>query len=245
MYSQLAVELTRRIVAGDFPIGSFLPPEVILCEEYGVSRHTMRQALGVLSNEGYIKRTSGLGTLVLATSPKARVEQWSTLSDLLALYRGSRQKIVSMEDMRQLDDFLLGELSIKDTQGWLKVGIHRSERDDTSPYAVAQLHFARQYAGIIHKKISVGDEAPFRRPYYELIEKTYGVVATSLDQSITAVPAPAPVAAALGIKRGAPSLRVVRTYRDSERRCIEISSTHFGERFSYRTTLDLDSALQS
>jgi GntR family transcriptional regulator len=54
LHQSVFAELGRRIVAGVYPIGSALPSEAQLCDEFGVSRGTVRQALGSLRTEGLI-----------------------------------------------------------------------------------------------------------------------------------------------------------------------------------------------
>src|SRR5690606_34867057 len=66
-YRQLADSLKADIVAGRYPVGSQLPPEYELCELHDVSRHTARDALRLLLEEGLVERRRGVGTTVLRT----------------------------------------------------------------------------------------------------------------------------------------------------------------------------------
>jgi DNA-binding LacI/PurR family transcriptional regulator len=70
LYFQVYKSLLERIQQGEFPPGSFLPPERQLTEDYGVSRITIIKALNELAHEQYIKRQQGRGTLV--TDPAER-----------------------------------------------------------------------------------------------------------------------------------------------------------------------------
>jgi GntR family transcriptional regulator len=54
----------RRQIDQELPTGYQLPTERELSELYGVSRITIRQALGALSADGYIERRQGAGTFV-------------------------------------------------------------------------------------------------------------------------------------------------------------------------------------
>lgn len=64
-------EHLRRRVAG-LPEHSLLPPEPVLCEEYGVSRITLRRAVDGLVADGHLVREQGRGTYV--TRPGIRHE---------------------------------------------------------------------------------------------------------------------------------------------------------------------------
>ena len=52
LWKQLQQELVRRLRAGEFD--DVFPGELALVEEYQVSRHTVRQALGKLRADGLI-----------------------------------------------------------------------------------------------------------------------------------------------------------------------------------------------
>lgn len=66
-YQRIADHLQARIETGEIEAGSMLPSERALCQEYAVSRMTLRQACGLLAQEGLIERRRGSGTFV---SPK-------------------------------------------------------------------------------------------------------------------------------------------------------------------------------
>lgn len=68
-YVQLFEEIKRRILQGIYQNGQRLPGENELAEEFGLSRQTVRQALSMLEQGGFIHRRQGSGTYV------RRVEQ--------------------------------------------------------------------------------------------------------------------------------------------------------------------------
>jgi GntR family transcriptional regulator len=57
-------DLLRAALNGDLYPDGYLPGETQLMEEFGASRSTVRDALGMLHAEGLIDRRKGLGTLV-------------------------------------------------------------------------------------------------------------------------------------------------------------------------------------
>ncbi|MGI5240656.1 FadR/GntR family transcriptional regulator [Dactylosporangium sp. CA-139066] len=66
--AQVADQLKALIVAGDWPIGTRIPPEHRLTEELGVSRNTIREALSALVHLGLLEARPGDGTYVRANS---------------------------------------------------------------------------------------------------------------------------------------------------------------------------------
>ncbi|TDC72102.1 GntR family transcriptional regulator [Streptomyces hainanensis] len=61
-YAQVRDHLLRRV--SGLPVGGQLPPESALCEEYAVSRITLRRAVDELVNDGHLIRQHGKGTFV-------------------------------------------------------------------------------------------------------------------------------------------------------------------------------------
>ncbi len=66
-HHQLTQILREKIANGELKPGDLLPPEEELCVQYGVSRGTVRHALGKLAQAGMISREPGRGTFVNAT----------------------------------------------------------------------------------------------------------------------------------------------------------------------------------
>lgn len=65
LYIQLKDILLQELDEGLYPPGSIFPPEMMLVDQYGLSRATVRQAIKDLEHEGYISRIQGKGTIVI------------------------------------------------------------------------------------------------------------------------------------------------------------------------------------
>lgn len=66
---QLADDLRQQIDDGLLKEGERLPPEQELADKHGVSRHTVREALGILTAEGKLASGRGRGRIVRAYRP--------------------------------------------------------------------------------------------------------------------------------------------------------------------------------
>ena len=64
-YRQIAEDLERRILSGDFGGGGKLPTEIELREHYRSSRNTVHDAIRRLTMRGLIETKPGLGTFVV------------------------------------------------------------------------------------------------------------------------------------------------------------------------------------
>jgi len=79
LWAQLEAELRRRLDTGEFDDG--FPTDAQLVSRYGVSRHTVREAIRHLNKTGILRRERGRGTVV----NKAEFEQ--PLGGLYSLFR--------------------------------------------------------------------------------------------------------------------------------------------------------------
>ena len=70
LYVQAIDALTKMIESGQLKTGAQLPPEDELAANLGISRSTLREALGHLETHGLIARRQGIGTFVtIPTGP--------------------------------------------------------------------------------------------------------------------------------------------------------------------------------
>lgn len=63
-FRQLKTEMRKRIVAGTWPLGTLLPNEVDLAEEFNCARATVNRAMRELAEEGLVDRKRKAGTRV-------------------------------------------------------------------------------------------------------------------------------------------------------------------------------------
>lgn len=64
-FHDIFLDLEEKIINKYYPSGAMLPSEKQLMEIYGVSRETIRKALALLINSGYIQKQQGKGSIVL------------------------------------------------------------------------------------------------------------------------------------------------------------------------------------
>lgn len=81
---QVREQLLTAIREGDFPPGTLLPSERVLCETFGVSRVSVREAIAGLEAMGLIKVQQGRGAFVRESMP---VEQANAFGKYLSMHR--------------------------------------------------------------------------------------------------------------------------------------------------------------
>lgn len=100
--------LVDAIVRGDLPPGSSLPPEAVLCEQFGVSRTVIRESVKRIEEKGLVTVAQGRGTQVLpaeswnmvdATVLSALVDNDATLGilDDLSVVRASLEGSIARD----------------------------------------------------------------------------------------------------------------------------------------------------
>ncbi len=80
LWAQLEADLKRRMENGEFDDGTF-PTDLQLTRLYGVSRHTVREAIRHLNKTGILRRERGRGTVL------NRVEFEQSLGTLYSLFQ--------------------------------------------------------------------------------------------------------------------------------------------------------------
>ncbi|MEL7104968.1 MAG: phosphonate metabolism transcriptional regulator PhnF [Pseudomonadota bacterium] len=98
LFQSIAQTLRSDIAEGAYPSGAKLPTEADLAARFGVNRHTVRHALGVLSDEGLVQSRRGSGTRVVgrpidyALGKRVRFHQ-----NLAEAGRAADKRVLSME----------------------------------------------------------------------------------------------------------------------------------------------------
>ncbi len=75
IHEQISEALRSRIRSGELPVGSRLPPESTLMEEFGVARGTVRRALRTLNEQGIVQTLQGKGTYIRSGRPEPSIAQ--------------------------------------------------------------------------------------------------------------------------------------------------------------------------
>ena len=92
--------LGEAIVAGRYAAGASIPPEPLLCEEFGVSRTVIREAVKSLVAKGLIVTGPKVGTRVLAE------EQWNWFDPDVVAWQSrvglTREFLRDLQEMRRL-----------------------------------------------------------------------------------------------------------------------------------------------
>ncbi|MBB5044922.1 GntR family transcriptional regulator [Shinella fusca] len=99
LYEQVRRSILAGIEAGQFAEGSFLPAEPELMAFYGVSRITLRRAIGDLCADGRLQRQQGRGTVVMPDKVRQTLVSLSGFSETMdGLGRKAGHRILARDD---------------------------------------------------------------------------------------------------------------------------------------------------
>lgn len=94
LHRQVYLVLRDRLLAGAFQAGTQLPPEPALCEQFGVSRITLRRAVADLERDGLLERKQGKGTFVTQRQSRAARRHGGYVDDIRRLSADTTVKVL-------------------------------------------------------------------------------------------------------------------------------------------------------
>jgi DNA-binding GntR family transcriptional regulator len=232
-YADVTSELRERIESGAYPVGSRLPTEAQLTEEFTVSRSTIRLALSAIEEAGLIERRQGSGTTVLARHPPVRYVLSATTEDDILRY--ATETVLELLGPVSAVPFADGRrLHLGNPDQWIRIHGIRRDRHVGPPLGHTTVFLAERLAGPAKRLGSRTDGALFA-----LIARENGLTVTHIEQEITATLLADDEAEMLAAQAGAPALAVVRRYFSAESGLFEIAENiHPADRFSYALRME-------
>lgn len=231
-YERLARELKQAIVGGTYPVGSRLPTEGQLCENFGVSRYTLREAMRLLQRDKLVQTRRKSGTFVLPPqSSESNFHHALSIDDLLA-FSVRWQFDVATTTFAPLDADLAQWAEVAVDSEWLTVaGIARA-KGAALPENWATYYVNAEFAAIGRV---FAEHAGRILP---LIETRFGERIETMVQQITAGLVPAELAGSLEVEKGSPAIVVLSLYTTQDGKVAVITTeTYPASRFRYVKTL--------
>ncbi|WP_206956101.1 GntR family transcriptional regulator [Trinickia acidisoli] len=231
LYAQIKDILRTRILDGTYAPLSQMPSEHELCATFGVSRITVRQALGDLQKEGLLFKLHGKGTYV--SKPKA-FQNIGSLQGFAEAMSSMGYEIVNqlrsartVEADRQVAARLRLEPATPVTQ------IRRVRLLNREPVSLEITWLPRDLGA----RVMNADLAT--RDIFLVLENDCAIALGHADIAIDAVLADDDIVDALHITEGSPVLRVDRLTHDATGKPIDYEHLYFrGDAFQYRFRTD-------
>ncbi|WP_170216721.1 GntR family transcriptional regulator [Allostella humosa] len=228
----LAAELTEEIAAGVYPVGGRFPTEQELQERFAVGRHTVREALKVMAEQGLLWRRRKTGTVVLAERPVSPYVH--SLRDLRGLFdfAQSTRLTVHHEGYAALSDRTLSGFTDLPDKRWLRIAGLRTTRADDAPLCWSEVLVPERFVPD-RDQVRTGERA-----MYEIVMEQFGLKLDHVEQEITAGELPRQFASLLRAEAEAAALIVRRRYVAHTGATFEISHNLYpASRYSVRSVL--------
>jgi len=216
LYHQLEQDLLERICAGEFAPGDALPTEEGICEQYGVSRITVRRALDALIAQGMITRRRGVGSFVAERREAIRSVRLSgSLEDFLATAGALALDVLSLgeiepsQEVRQALELGRGERAVRlELVSSLAAG----------PVIYLEAFFPVEIGQVLRREDIVPGQTVVR-----IAERKLNLRVVRAHQLIESDLAGETAARHLGISPQAPILRIRRVYYTAGDRPMELA----------------------
>jgi DNA-binding GntR family transcriptional regulator len=236
-YLAVAQMLSKAITSGEYGVGTLLPTETELCQRFGVSRHTVREALRKLRDLGLVSRHQGVGTRVQRSEISGRyVIALDSIHEMWRHVEVTDPKVV-YKAIERKQDALIPLPSFPGDEVWQRVDVLRSDLSGPKPVPISLSHIYIQSA---FKGIASQVDAA-KVPVFSLIEKKYGQKVVSVQQEISAVLIDRAVAKHLKTTPGSPGLSILRVYRGQGDAILQVSQAISpADRFTYGIELKLE-----
>ena len=191
-----AEELLRELMQRpQYRDGGLLPDEVSLSRSLGISRNTLRAAIGRLVAEGRLKRKAGVGTRVVESRVHSGVGAWHSFTHEMAA-KGIKVDTHSLKvSLLPAPEEVARALQI--TAGAEMLCLDRVRGWDGR----AEVHF-RSY---FHPRLGLTQDSDFSQPLYELIQQQCSIVADQSQEELKAVNADCRLARLLEVPVGTAS----------------------------------------
>lgn len=216
LYQQIESDILARISSGEWPIGSQLPSEFDLCDEYGSSRITLRQALSKLENEGFIEKSRGRGTYV-KTKPSI------TTQDLFIPQVGiKRESDIKSQNIK---------ISVQTKNNPIVTSFLRIQEDTPTAWLTRNFVKNGRIIGInnswfpLDRVIGITERPLENNSVTDTLQNRYKISFSSIDNFIESISMDAETAHKLNASLYSPGLKISSIYFDENEIPVEYSET--------------------
>ena len=228
LHAQAEALLRRLIQQPPYGNGGLLPDEATLANALGVSRNTLRTAIGRLVAEGWLERKAGVGTRVTEPRAQSGTGAWHSFTRALETRGIKVETYTTTARLAPATIAVARALKVPEKTGVLCVD--RVRGWDGRPEA--------DFLSFFHPRLRLTKNDNFDRPVYELMHERSGVMADESLEEFVAVAADQRLARLLKVPLRTPLLKRERIVLDAGRRPMEYAVVHYRcDRF--RLTLNL------
>lgn len=122
LYVKIKDDILDKITSGVYEVGQIIPTEIELSQQYEVSRPTIRQAIQILVNEGYLEKRKKRGTIVCSSKIQQEFTQFieSFDSEMSRKGRVSKTKVITLKK-ETANEEVVQQLQLEDDKDVFKL----------------------------------------------------------------------------------------------------------------------------
>jgi GntR family transcriptional regulator len=230
LYRRIEADIRERIRAGDLAPGARIETELDLMERHGVSRATVRQALGELVGEGLLEIRRGTGTFVTTPRFQHTIGGFYSFSREIERHGLTPGTTVLGLVVEAADDEVAGALDVQPRTRVVALRRLRLAGDEPLVVETSYLPAAR-FPGL--EEVDFGTVR-----LYDTLTSAYGCRPVRARETFEPILLSDDEANLLGQAAGGPALRVERIAYDQDDTPIEFCrSTVRGDRYQYAVEL--------
>lgn len=215
LYYKVKNDLEQKISKGVYKKGEFIPSEPELEQYYKVSRTTIRKAINMLVEEGYVSIIRGMGTKVTPSKLKHKAAELMSFTELMK--RQGMEPEVQDVQIRRIhpDKEVISALELKP---WEEVfEIFRVRTADGEPITINTSYIPCRLVED-HDLWVLKD----KQSLYQVLEE-FNIVVQYTEDTMSAIKASSKQAEILQINKNDPLLYIERTAYDKNNTIVEFS----------------------
>lgn len=225
LHTQAEKILRALIQKEEYQKGKFLPTEVELSQQLGISRNTLRQAINKLVFEGLLDRKKGKGTKVIRKGIVSGIRSWLSFSEEMKRLGINVNNYELHVSRKKVNPEVLDFFGRKD-ENERYLTLERVRGNQEFPFVYFISYF--------NPDIPMTGNEDFTKPLYETMEKHYGVTVKKSNETLSARLAGTEIAEKLDIDDSDPILIRQRCVYDTDGRPVEYNIGYYrADSFSY------------
>lgn len=227
-----AEHLLRKLIeSDDYKNGKYLPNEIELSKQLGISRNTLRQSINKLVFEGLLVRRKGVGTKVVRKGIVSGVKNWLSFSQ--------EMKVLGVE----VRNFEL-HISRKPMNNEISAFFQKANAQESRSLVLERVRGSKDYPFVyfisyFNPDLPLTGDEDFSNPLYEMLEEKYDVTVKTSKEEISASLAGPEIAEKLEIKSEDPILVRKRFVYDVNNVPVEYNIGYY-RADSFKYTVDAE-----
>lgn len=231
LYYKVKKDVEDKILNGTYKGGEFIPSEPELEKYYKVSRTTIRKAINMLVDDGYVTIIRGMGTKVSSSKLNVKTSELMSFTELMKMQgmvpSASNIKIIRIKPSNEIAA-ILGLTPTEEVYEIYRIRTADGEPITTNTSYIPCKFIENYDLSLLEKKQSL----------YSVLEENFNIIIYVTEDTITAIKAPKYLADILCVRKDDPILKIERRAYDKNNTIIEYSFIYIrADRYKHTITL--------